>query len=170
MYFLIIITGIGLSVLNPASVVLTDMLEVVPLIQANIQLNGYTSDSVDVRHCLSACYSAETLFWGEQPSHKVLSCNLIVASDVVYDPIGYEPLIDSVVSILRHSTINVDTLVTENLLQSTRTSSSTSSNEDGSSSSSSSRNDSLCILAHRHRHPEDAKYAIVIFVAVCSYL
>jgi len=53
------------------------------------------------------------------------NCEVVIASDVVYDPICYSPLKDSLKELLQVR-------------------------PDGSKP--------ICILAHRHRHPEDALF------------
>jgi hypothetical protein len=118
-------TGLGMSLYAPAAVTITDLSEVVPLLQANLALNAATATDLSVRKILRENYRVLSHCWGDPVSRLlevVGGCDVIIASDVVYDPIGYEPLIASIIGILTQSPP-----------------------------------EALCILAHRHRHPEDAR-------------
>lgn len=123
------ITSLVLSYLNPASVVCTDLEEVVPLISMNFALNAQLNH--DVRDTIQGSYHAVPYSWGlQQESDKELlhDFDTIVASDVIYYPEGYEPLLQSLESLLAQP------------------------------SSSSSTAKKTCLLAHRHRHPEDPRF------------
>lgn len=74
-------------------------LDVVPLLKANIALNASTSANVS-----ALCYR-----WGDQDDLTELSTAIysaavsrivIIASDVVYTPDAYEPLLQSIRSLL----------------------------------------------------------------------
>jgi hypothetical protein len=140
--------GLGIANYLPQSVVITDMAEVVPLLQANLLLNLSTCAVQEVRALLSSRYQACEHMWGTSVQPLLSSetsassssesgsmerhYDVIIASDVVYDPIGYDPLIQSIVALLTlsspgHMTRDSDIIP-------------------------------LCIMAHRHRHPEDAKF------------
>lgn len=118
------ITSLALSRLSPAMVLCTDLAEVVPLISVNMQINAARSQ--DLREVLLERYHVEALTWGEEISSLANQCEVIIASDVVYYPEGYEPLIKSLEQLLSN-TENVETK-------------------------------KRCILAHRHRHPEDHRF------------
>lgn len=138
--------------MGPESVVLTDMSEVTPLLAANIQLNSVLLDDECLQEVLSLRYEAQTHNWGspldaaavgddeagtksEHPSARsLLDCDVVVASDVVYDPTAYQPLIDTLFRILEpRPRLRLDDKV-------------------------SSMVHPVCILAHRHRHPEDQRF------------
>jgi len=112
--------------MNPAAVVLTDMEHVVPLLEANIQLNSALSCDREVRTILAERFTAMAYQWGVCiPRMEAASFDVILASDVVYDPVGYEPLVRTLTDLLTAAT---------------------------------GENNSVCILAHRHRHPEDKHF------------
>lgn len=142
------ITGIGLKYLSPLSVSMTDLEEVVPLIEANISMNILPSDKLygsmrsfampwglpmestlklaeDTLVPTSNCFSTP-------PIQTVLDdVDTIIASDVVYDPTYYRALVDSIVFLLTYR------------------------KNDGDNPNV--RKDRVVVLAHRHRHPEDHK-------------
>lgn len=124
--------GLGLSELYPLSYILTDLDEVIPLVDANIQLNLLLQKQH--RNQFESQYVARKLPWGELDAidDLMLQCDVIVASDVVYDPSIYEPLIQTIMYLLENG------------------------------------NDKQFILAHRHRHPEDQRYAHPTYF--CSFL
>ncbi|RHY94895.1 hypothetical protein DYB37_003280 [Aphanomyces astaci] len=68
-----------------ASVVLTDIDDVVPLLEYNVRLND-----------LSDKASVKPLWWGTSIQHLFNApYDVVLLSDVVYDPFGYEPLVAS---------------------------------------------------------------------------
>lgn len=88
------LVGIFCAMLG-ANVTLTDIDEVVPLLQYNIALNfplSTSSSSTDK----SVVPSAATHFWGTSTANlPVPHPDVLVLSDVVYDPEGYVPLVTS---------------------------------------------------------------------------
>lgn len=145
------------SCLPPLQVILTDMMEVVPLLQVNISLNQvmhgggrniYQSymalkhswgDSVDDLNAAVASSSSSSSF--SACSYRGL---LLVASDVVYDPAGYRPLVTSIAALLLHHQALY-------LHQETR-------RKERPEENSSSVQPPLMVLAHRHRNPENMKW------------
>jgi len=121
------IAGLGLSALSPASVSLTDLPEVVPLLRCNVGLNQVLCTRVEARECLATAYTATSFVWGDEVSTLDMF-DLIIASDVVYEPVGYAPLATSIRALLLRDC------------------------------ESTSGDSVMCILAHRHRHPEDHKF------------
>ena len=121
--------GIGLSSMSPAAVVLTDMGHVLPLLEANILLNCALSHDREVRTTLAEGFTVEPYEWGaHSPQWKTVDAgrfDVILASDVVYDPVGYEPLVLTLTDLL---------------------------------TAANGEYQSVCILAHRHRHPEDERF------------
>ncbi|ETV87072.1 hypothetical protein H257_02076 [Aphanomyces astaci] len=68
-----------------ASVVLTDIDDVVPLLEYNVRLND-----------LSDKASVKPLWWGTSIEHLFNApYDVVLLSDVVYDPFGYKPLVAS---------------------------------------------------------------------------
>lgn len=112
--------------MSPASVVLTDMGHVVPLLEANILLNSALSHDNEVRATLAQRFAVETCEWGTHSAERG-HFDVILASDVVYDPVGYEPLVLTLTDLLTTATEKDEC-------------------------------HSVCILAHRHRHPEDERF------------
>ena len=91
-------TGItGLNVarnLNPKSLLLTDLPDTVPLLSANITMNN-------LHHSVSAmAYDWDK---GKVGIHDRgdIHYSLVIASDVVYYPEGYEPLVKTIEILLR---------------------------------------------------------------------
>lgn len=130
------ITSLAISRLQPAMVVCTDLEDVVPLINVNVELNAAWSPSL--RNVLRNNYFVQPLSWGGEllpPTGcaDVRNCDVVIASDVVYYPEGYEPLLSTLESLL--------------CLPS-----------DGGSSK-------CFILAHRHRHPEDHRFFSMLFAS-----
>ena len=117
--------------------VLTDMAEVVPLLQLNLALNQSLLQDQHCRRLLLHAYSARALqwgstlgdVWGEGPESADGTGGpgrrLVVASAVVYDPAGYDPLVLSLTQLLQGYGAPDER--------------------------------PLCVLAHRHRHPEDSR-------------
>lgn len=104
---------------------------VIPLLEANILLNSALSSDREVRATLAERFTALPYEWGVHiPHHREAAdtghFDVILASDVVYDPVGYEPLVLTLTDLL------------------------TPANGECHSS--------VCILAHRHRHPEDERF------------
>ena len=122
--------GLGIGVLKPNSMILTDLPEIVPLLEANIALNKVLLNSKTGYD--NYCAVAHT--WGEPLVDCLLRCDTIIASDVVYDPIGYEPLIKTLCDMLKVSVRN-------------------SINELHDDQASIEY--PVCVLAHRHRNPEN---------------
>lgn len=90
------IAGVACACMCPSidSVVITDFSEVTPLIAANIRLNaGMQGRSSLTERCRAQAYA-----WGSEP----MGCDVdvVIASDVVYDPVGYLPLVESLCSLL----------------------------------------------------------------------
>eukprot|EP01035_Chromulina_nebulosa_P017559 gene17559-23123_t len=79
------LTGLGLSSLSPLLVQLTDLPEVIPLVTANIRINSLLNNKL-------VNYIALPLAWGSEVN-EITSYDTIIASDVVYDPSLYEPLL-----------------------------------------------------------------------------
>jgi hypothetical protein len=127
------IAGVALSALHPSSVTLTDLPAVTPLALQNIKLNCFMCKDPELAEILKTNYSACEYIWGAAPPADPSNFDVIVASDVVYDPIGYETLYLSLRLLLG---LNKEFSSRSPLLQQDR---------------------KLCILAHRHRHPEDHK-------------
>jgi predicted nicotinamide N-methyase len=99
------VLGISLHLLEPQSMVITDLGNVVPLIQLNIDLNEKMNRYV--RNLQETCHSLE-YSWGrtDEAAHKVFSqCDVALGSDIVYYPEGYQPLVDTIVAFLRTSPI-----------------------------------------------------------------
>jgi hypothetical protein len=135
----------------PKKIILTDVGDVVPLLQANIALNEVMCSYSGVRdENLFKSYTAMPHFWGdsvESLNSAVISCTadvttspygglLVVASDVVYDPAGYRPLVTSISALLHHH----QTLYSE---------------MDGNTRMHCQP--PLMVLTHRHRNPENKK-------------
>ena len=132
----------ALSVLDPEIVLLTDIEDVVPLLRENVQLNVFLNCTFPRN-----CYFSVPYRWGD-PFHVynmesmttivkdfseyIDSCEVMILSDVVYDPCGYSPLVNSIYSFL----VSCETLESSptNYLQ------------------------KKCILAHKHRHPDSYRY------------
>lgn len=139
------------------------MTEVAPLLAANIQLNSVLLDDEHLKEVLALRYEAQAHNWGSPlddaaaaaavggyasgggdddasahslraSTRSLLDCDVVVASDVVYDPTAYQPLIDTLFRIL------------EPRLRL------------GSEGDAPSMVHPVCILAHRHRHPEDQRF------------
>lgn len=94
------------------NVILTDIDEVVPLVTANIHLNVFLQSIPDSRDRLLR-YNAMTHMWGNPTSSLVSNHSenrniCVLASDVVYDPIGYNPLLETLMSLLSTPRSNVN--------------------------------------------------------------
>jgi hypothetical protein len=136
-------TGLSLRHFHPDRVVLTDVAPVVPLLKANILLNQLLShSSPSVLSSLSPLYDAVTHLWGTpidplitepSPNYATQQPAIIIASDVVYDPAVFEPLLKSIQSLL------LTPLPTNGRPFADRV-----------------------ILAHRHRNPEDYQFFAMI--------
>lgn len=131
--------GLSLCDLQPRKVILSDMSEVCPLLTANILLNDLMRGVGSFSN-----FMAVPQMWGT-PLHEeisLLSCAesadvVVVASDVVYDPIGYAPLVHTIQSLLLGESLD---------------------RGDGTSSDRAGRIADQVILAQRHRNPEDYKF------------
>jgi hypothetical protein len=158
--------------MQPASVVLTDMPEVVPLINANILLNSVVMGDAACQQVLLHSYKAKAYSWGgtlnldevytsetrelkcegisgpsessynggesRSATYKVPYFDTILASDVVYYPEGYAPLLATLCDLLGATdTLNVD---------------------NNHFKTAEEKSAPVCILAHRHRHPEDKNF------------
>lgn len=90
------LVGIFCAMLG-ANVTLTDIDQVVPLLQYNIALNFPSSlASSSTKTDKSVVPSAATHFWGTSTANlPVPHPDVLVLSDVVYDPEGYVPLVTS---------------------------------------------------------------------------
>jgi len=126
---------------SPATVVMSDLPEVLPLLRANILLNdtlAMRAGTSRAERCLAVPYT-----WGDNvdalfPSSVRPRRLLVLGSDVVYDPAGYEPLYRSI----------------KNLLQ---LEGRTRSGE-GDDDVEASMEEVQVLLAHRHRHPHDQQF------------
>ncbi|KAG6599559.1 putative N2,N2-dimethylguanosine tRNA methyltransferase [Phytophthora cinnamomi] len=94
------LVGIFCAMLG-AKVTLTDMQEVIPLLEYNIRLN-FTEQSEGGELTKSAAKGgvavvpvARAHLWGEPPRDLPSQLDVLVLSDVVYDPVGYAPLVSS---------------------------------------------------------------------------
>eukprot|EP01041_Mallomonas_annulata_P002398 gene2398-4652_t len=149
------ITGIGVAALSPAAVVITDLEAVVPLLRANILLNQALGTDDSIRQALAVKYSACAHKWGDDVLPLTTAAtttattttalasgkrcaSLILGSDVVYDPAGYQPLVDTIVSLLKTAGDSI--------------------HNDNGEGSGGDCIQPLCILAHRHRHPDDSRF------------
>ena len=102
-------TGIaGLKVallLKPKSILLTDMTDYVPLLKCNITINN-----------LHHVASADVLEWGKGPNHSLKEeYSLVIASDVVYFPEGYEPLVKTIETLLNRQSQPVEMVYFHNI-------------------------------------------------------
>ena len=127
------ITGLAASFLSPSSVLLTDIDEVTPLLVANILLNKVLYNSLYDAHCsdvFSIC-GAKTYMWGS-PAELPNTSNpyVVIASDVVYDPRGYDSLATSLKELLTSPCIQRNQQPYADLV----------------------------VLAHRHRNPSDSNF------------
>lgn len=118
------LAGLAMSTLEPRSLILTDLPDVVPLLSANIQFNALQLGS-PLGTLIRESFSCRPHGWGNMDEIEGLRGEVVVASDVVYDPVGYQPLVDSLQALLAPVQ---------------------------------GRPAPICILAHRHRHPEDSRY------------
>jgi predicted nicotinamide N-methyase len=110
------IAGLALAPLGPAAAVhLTDLPDVAPLLAANIRLNCALAAAVtavgrdtadadaELHDALSTRYTASAYSWGDPVDPLRTFCDgfdVVVASDVVYDPGGYAPLVASLALLL----------------------------------------------------------------------
>ena len=98
------LAAIALHSCKPAAMMLTDIAEVVPLLQANIRLSGVMID-----RAIGSVYSACALEWGNELAglHAMARelPEIIIASDVVYDPEGYLPLLHTLEELLARRTV-----------------------------------------------------------------
>jgi hypothetical protein len=122
------LVGLSCALLGASSVVLTDMVDVVPLLTLNAALNTQLLDDVAGGSSAGAqAVSAAEMLWGcaaHVEAHDAFE--LVVMADCVYDPAGYEPLLQT----LNFLCDRVDPASPPLLI----------------------------VLAHRHRHPEDWRF------------
>ncbi|KAE9032059.1 hypothetical protein PR003_g9634 [Phytophthora rubi] len=84
-----------------ARVTLTDIQEVIPLLEYNIRLNFLQQSEGDeptkypAKGGVAAVPVAREHLWGEPPRDLPSQPDVLVLSDVVYDPEGYAPLVSS---------------------------------------------------------------------------
>jgi hypothetical protein len=129
--------GLSLAFLSAKKIVLTDLSDVVSLLTHNIQLNQFLQTNAFIQPILKERTFAREYFWGSPlEENNILfqefqESSLLIASDVIYDPMGYQPLLDS-----------LEWWLSLPLAAKTRK--------------------RKCILAHRHRHPEDGKFFSLI--------
>uniref|UniRef100_H3GUJ2 Uncharacterized protein n=1 Tax=Phytophthora ramorum TaxID=164328 RepID=H3GUJ2_PHYRM len=93
------LVGIFCAMLG-ARVTLTDMQEVIPLLEYNIRLNFHESSEArpsesSVKGDVAVLPVARPHLWGEPPRDLPPQPDVLVLSDVVYDPEGYAPLVAS---------------------------------------------------------------------------
>ncbi|KAF1332829.1 putative n2,n2-dimethylguanosine trna methyltransferase, partial [Globisporangium splendens] len=98
------LVGIFCAMLGAARVTLTDIDDVVPLLQYNIDLNFPSSSSSEPSHeCVPL---AVAHFWGTSTSDlPEPHPDVLVLSDVVYDPEGYVPLVTSLDALATPATV-----------------------------------------------------------------
>lgn len=121
---------------------LTDIPAVVPLLKANILLNQLLSHTSTNSALPPPIYDAVTHVWGTPldplittPPTAPSQPSLVVASDVVYDPAGFQPLLTTLQSLLIPSL-------------------STGQGREPYAD--------LVIMAHRHRNPEDHHFFTMV--------
>lgn len=130
--------GIALSTLKPLKITLSDIEEVVPLIKTNVIINKKIVNDPYLQDAISRIEAIDHS-WGTAIANRVedaenrlmrLKFGVIVASDVVYYPEGYQPLIESLKQLL---VPQIDQPTEEYQRP-------------------------VAIIAHRHRHPEDRSF------------
>jgi len=133
------LAGIMLCSFDPARIILTDMQDVSSLLSANVELNAALIADPALRNKVKNACLVETHAWGELPFPPSFSnAQLIVCSDVVYDPALYTPLAITLAALLCGS--------------------SSSSSNGGGTESAGSDEAICCIMAHRSRHPEEETF------------
>jgi len=117
------IVGLGGALIgcSCASMTITDYESVCRLISENIRLNLLLAPDATTAASLKCC-RAVPLDWGKDLPDSLGAVDVVIASDVVYDPAGYMPLAHTLAQLLR------------------------------------STDASVCILAHRSRHPEERSF------------
>jgi hypothetical protein len=135
--------GLSLRHFQPDRVVLTDVPSVVPLLRANILLNQLLSHPTSAWTGLpSPLYDAVTHLWGTEIDPQITALSphsssqqpaIIIASDVVYDPAGFEPLLKTIQSLLLAPLESLGKPFADRV-----------------------------ILAHRHRNPEDHQFFAMV--------
>jgi len=96
--------ALALGTLSPLSVTMTDLPEVVPLLEMNLALNravGPLQSASALRGCKFHC---APLRWGDgEDIQRFLAAGTVpdtlLLSDTVYDPRFYEPLVDTLVAL-----------------------------------------------------------------------
>ena len=174
--------GLGLCVLNPLSVALTDFADVEPLLNANIELNCIMLKDIALQDCVRSRFFAMPFSWGTDllslPENNVIRGNklsslldvdVVIASDVVYDPVGYEPLVKSLCDLLggeyrQWNGGDSSTVVGRFDVKGDRSTPEIIDRDGNNDDNDNSKNNDtektpfpLCILAHRHRHPENQR-------------
>ena len=91
------LVGLSCALLGASSVVVTDMADVVPLLALNAALNAQLLQDIGrPAGDDSARVTAAEMLWGSAADVEAHDAfELVVASDVVYDPAGYEPLLQT---------------------------------------------------------------------------
>lgn len=97
--------GFTLSMFEPSSCILTDLGNVVPLLTSNLELNCLIQPHQHVVQTLRNNFKCHELAWGVNTQHLSQQVDVIVASDVVYDPTLYEPLCNTLLSMLNGTNI-----------------------------------------------------------------
>ena len=98
-------TGIALAALGPASVTLTDLPTVVSLIQENLRLNCVLFAEKHLKNVIETNYCAQELVWEHDIDENFQAdYDVIIASDIVYDPITFTPLYDTLCGLLKEKT------------------------------------------------------------------
>ena len=92
--------GFTLSIFEPSSCTLTDLGNVVPLLAYNLELNCLIQPHPHIVQTLRNSFNCHELAWGVHTQHFSQQVDIIVASDVVYDPTLYEPLCNTLLSLL----------------------------------------------------------------------
>lgn len=135
------------------------MPEVVPLISANILLNSVVMGDPHAQSILRDRYEALPYTWGTALGSDSQSAvavkkapgryfDTILASDVVYYPEGYQPLLSTLRDLLGAPSPSSDANSTNTAAR----------GEGGDGGGGARSGGPVCILAHRHRHPEDKKF------------
>lgn len=84
---------------------MTDLPQVVPLLQGNILLNQCLKKGTPAALVLQQSFHAADYSWGEDMPDALLDCSwdTVIASDVVYSPECYRPLYESLSMLLKRS-------------------------------------------------------------------
>ncbi|OWZ05985.1 hypothetical protein PHMEG_00021825 [Phytophthora megakarya] len=99
------LVGIFCAMLG-ARVTLTDMQDVIPLLDYNIRLNFSERSAADsAKGDAGVLPVARAHLWGEPPCDLPSQPDVLVLSDVVYDPEGYKPLVSSLEALTTPETL-----------------------------------------------------------------